>query len=83
MLAHKSTNEGDRSPSTIFVGLVSMKTNAPSEKLWGVVKIKTSKKVVDLHDINATSLNKDLKETFICFSSLDATNAMSGELSDL
>ena len=80
ILADESTDEADHSQMSIFVCFVDAFGNKPVEIFLGIVKLTTSKKAVDLHEIIIKHLeSKNLDSFCICFSGLDGTNAMNGE----
>ena len=51
ILADKSTDKADHSQMSIFVRFVDAFDNKPVERFLGIVKLTTSKKAVDLHEI--------------------------------
>ena len=64
---------------SIFARFVDAFDNKP-ERFLGIVKLTTSKKPVDLHEIIIKHLeSKNLDSSCIRFSGLHGTNAMSGE----
>ena len=64
---------------SIFVHFVDAFDKKP-QRFLGIVKLTTSKKPVDLHEIIIKHLeSKNLDSSCIRFSGLDGTNAMSGE----
>ena len=80
VLADESTDEGDRSQMSVFVRFVDSATYKPVERYFGMVKLTTSKKAIDLHETIVTLIKeKGINPSFIRFSGLDGTNAMSGE----
>ena len=80
VLADESTDEGDRAQMSVFVRFVNITTNKPEERFLGMVKLTTSKKAADLHDVIMELIkSKGLDPSKIRFSGLDGTNAMSGE----
>ena len=80
ILADESTDKADHSQMSIFVRFVDAFDNKPVERFLGIVKLTTSKKAVDLHEIIIKHLeSKNLDSFCICFSGLDGTNAMNGE----
>ena len=80
ILADESTDEGDRSQMSVFARFVEVSENKPVERFLGMVKLTTSKKAIYLHETILNLLqSKHLDKTFIRFSGLDGTNAMSGE----
>ena len=65
---------------SIFVHFVDTFDNKPIERFLGIVKLTTSKKAVDLHEIIMKYLEwKNLDSLCMRISGLDGTNAMSGE----
>ena len=65
---------------SIFVRFVDAFDNKPVERFLGIVKLTTSKKAVDLHEIIMKHLeSKNLDSSCIRFSGLDVTNAVCGE----
>ena len=80
ILADESTDEADHSQMSIFVCFVDAFGNKPVEIFLGIVKLTTSKKAVDLHEIIIKHLeSKNLDSLCIRFSGLDGTNTMNGE----
>ena len=80
ILADESTDEADYSQMSVFVRFVDAFDNKAVERFSGIVKLTTSKKAVDLHEIIMKGLeSKNLDSSCIRFSGLDGTNAMSGE----
>ena len=51
ILADESTDEVDHLQMSIFVRFVDTFDNKPIERFLGIVKLTTSKKAVDLHEI--------------------------------
>lgn len=63
---------------------VNASDNQPVERFLGMVKLTTSKKAIDLHDtIQALIQSKHLDNSYLRFSGLDGTNAMSSERNGL
>ena len=80
ILADKSTDEADRLKMSIFVRFVDAFDNKPTERFLSIVKLTTSKKAVDVHEIIMKFLeSKDLDSLCICFSGPGGINAMSVE----
>ena len=76
VLADESTDDANQSQMALFVRYIDASTN-----FMQMVKLTTSKKEVDLHEILINVLNsKGIDPSkFICFVGLDGTNAMSRE----
>ena len=65
---------------SIFVRFIDACDNKLVGRFLGIVKLTTSKKAVDLHEIMIKHPeSKNLDSLCIRFSGLDVTNAMSGE----
>ena len=65
---------------SIFIHFVDAFDNKTVERFLGIVKLTTSKKAADLHEIIIKHLeSKNLDSLCMRFSGLDSTNAMSGE----
>ena len=80
ILADESTDEADYSQMSVFVRFVDAFDNKAVERFSGIVKLTTSKKAVDLHEIIMKYLEgKNLDSLCMRISGLDGTNAMSGE----
>ena len=80
ILADKSADKAARLQVSIFVCFVDAFDNKPVERFLGIVKLTTSKKAVDLHEIIMKHLeSKNLDSSCIRFSGLDVTNAVSGK----
>ena len=76
ILANESADKADRSQMSIRYAL----DNRPVERFLGILKLTTSKKAADLHEIIMKYLvSKNLDSSYIRFSGLDGTKAMSGE----
>ena len=82
ILADESTDEGDRVQMSMFVRLIDIYTNKPVERFLGIVKLTTSKKAEELHNVIMNLLqSKEINSANIQFCGFDGTNAMSGERS--
>ena len=80
ILADESTDEGDRSQMSVFARFVDACENKPVERFLEMAKLTTSKKAIDLHETILNVLeSKHLDKSYLRFSGLDGTNAMSGE----
>ena len=80
ILADESTDKADSLQMSIFVRFVDAFDNKPVEKFLGIVRLTTSRKAVDLHEIIIKHLvSKNLDSSCIRFSGLDGRNAMSGK----
>ena len=81
VLADESTDDANRSQMALFVRYIDASTNLPVEHFVQMVKLTTSKKAADLHEILINVLNSNGIDPskFIRSVGLDGTNAMSGE----
>ena len=81
VLADESTDDDNRSQMALFVHYINSSTNLPVEHFMQMVKLTTSKKVVDPHKILINVLDsKGIDPSkFIRFVGLDGTIPMSGE----
>ena len=84
LLTDKSTDKEGRAQLLIFVRYVNSFTNKPKEEFVCIRKLgtlKTSKAL--MNELEQMFINQNIDKTFIQFSGLDGTNAMSGEKKDL